>query len=98
MEYLSAVSADTWLRDKFLAEEIARHADLNADSYDRKVHRHRARVERLVEALEGEYSLLRDQTLPPKDRLGLLDKTVDALEEVLRTDKHFFDEEELAFD
>lgn len=98
LEYLSAISADTWLRDKFLAEEIARHADLNADSYDRKVHRHRARVERLVEALQGEYDLLRDQTLPPKERLALLDKTVDALDEVLRTDKHFFEEDELALE
>lgn len=98
LEYLSAVSGDTWFRDKFIAEEVSRHVDLNADNYDLKVFRHRLRVEGLLKALQSEYDLLSEQTLPPRDRLSLLGKTCTDLDQVFRSDRHVFGDEELALE
>lgn len=99
LEYLSAAAADTWLRNKFFAEEIAKHTDLNLDAYDRKVFRQRLRIERFLDALNDEYRLLSEQTLPPKDRLSLLNRTVEDLDQVLKRDRYFSgEEEELSFE
>jgi hypothetical protein len=98
LEYLSAVSVDTWLRDKFLAEEVARHADLNTDPYDRKFYRHRLRVEKFLDALIVEYNVLKAQTLPPCERFAVLDGVTADLEGVLRRDHHTYKEDELAFE
>jgi hypothetical protein len=98
-EYLSAVSVDTWLRDGRVAEKIAYYGDLNNDDLDRNVPRHRARIACFVDALRSEYRVLEAQTLPPVgDRLLLLGKITESLENVLRTDHRDLKEDEFVFE
>ena len=82
-EYLAGIAADTWLREKHLAEKIAIESDLGYHTYERNAAARRARTLAFKEALNAERKIHDSQSLISKEKMTGADYVQETLQKTL---------------